>query len=1047
MAGDIHAREPKKGGSRQKPVYKAQACEGLTFYEFSYTQAQKHRRAIRRTEHTHSDPEQQTAEEESEPMALSEEARQWMIENGLEGLLRIADAPPHAEPEQAAASIDLSEVTEGAVQALTGIKAGGLQTIENPSSQILFEYFGEYSISSKAYRTQGGENLLFGEVARAMMEYGFVNSRPPAIAKYRAAFVIATYEGLQVDWLHFITEGLKEAIKNLVEGKKPWAGIAQWLTVLVPPVLPIKQKKRGRQETTPKKTAKRRQILEKHTPGWTQEEDEQREAGPSRQQQEPATKAKPARKGKEKTTKKTTKEPAEEEPVAHKPIKITLRRQGPDPEPEPEDFIQKVRMVAAPGEEAETEEDSSEPLVRQPPRQGKEKRAKGPAPPVGGTQQRVKGPPPVAGAEAKQDEGRTAQKTAVPEPAVPDFREPVIPEKRNEQVSEQEKRPEKHPELRSGNEQGFTDQGSTKPQWLRWLSEQVSGVADQMEEEEERREHLTRTTTQELVVLRAQLHELQGELLQANERIQQAQVVTEPVGTSRTQAEPEPKEALQTGPETEKLIATLREELKAQEALRENEREQRKLVEDDRRRMEEGLRRGKATNDRLQEEKEKLQKEKDRLRRQVEQEIERLQEELRQQKDRDDRLRAQVNRRLKQKTEDFDRLYRDYKQAESDSKKRAADSDRQIEKLKEQLKETRLDLAKAMDEVSAKKEALSAEKTLASEQRKELEALRREKLEIIKSRNEEKERSTFVLNKLQSTYEKQRAEYEAQAQVSAAIIIRARKEKQEAYAHAKAGVDRIKLIMSGWSTRAQASINESTEKLWKEWSQQAAELQTLRADAENRKKTGDKFYKMDEESIVTIREELSEDFYALAEEHLKEIRGLVEKLDDGQLATQLELERYEQDRLRQEAEGKTTPITISEGERPAEAEPTDNEPRQGVPEEELPVQEEQVQTDAGEEEELRQENTGSEEKAAPNRPVETGESDTGNRTEPGTEEEQDEPGRSGEEAPVQAEPEQQIFAEQPIQPEVGGEAGKGESEEEAPLDTFERSLLDILEED
>ena len=152
MAGDIHAREPKKDGSRQK----AQACEGLTFYEFSYTKAQKHRRALRRTEHTYPDPDQQTTEEGSEPMALPEEARQWMIENGLEGLLRIADAPPHAEPEQAVAIIDLLEVTEGAVPALTGIKAGGLQTIENPSNKILFEYFGEYSISSKAYRTQGG---------------------------------------------------------------------------------------------------------------------------------------------------------------------------------------------------------------------------------------------------------------------------------------------------------------------------------------------------------------------------------------------------------------------------------------------------------------------------------------------------------------------------------------------------------------------------------------------------------------------------------------------------------------------------------------------------------------------------------------------------------------------------------------------------------------------------------------------------------------------------------------------------------------------------
>ena len=281
MAGDMHARESRKDGSRKTHLQKAKACEGFTFYEFSFTQAQEHRRAPTRTERiSHTD--QQTPEEEAGPMALSEEARQWMTENGLEGLLRIADAPPHAEPEQAAATIDLSEITEGAVQALTGLQAGGLRSIENPSNQILFEYFGEYSLSSKAYRTQGGQNLLFGEVARAMMEYGFVHPRPPAIPKYRAGFVIAAYEGLRVDWLHFITEGLKDAIGNLVDGKKSWAGIAQWLTVLVPPVLPIRQKKRGRQETTPKKTAKRRQLLEKHTPGWTQEGEEQPEEGPSR---------------------------------------------------------------------------------------------------------------------------------------------------------------------------------------------------------------------------------------------------------------------------------------------------------------------------------------------------------------------------------------------------------------------------------------------------------------------------------------------------------------------------------------------------------------------------------------------------------------------------------------------------------------------------------------------------------------------------------------------------------------------------------------------
>ena len=87
------------------------------------------------------------------PMALSDAAREWFTKNGLEGFLRIADAPPHEEPKHVASTIDLAEITEGTIQALTGLQARGLQSVENPSSDILLEYFGEYSLSSKAYRT------------------------------------------------------------------------------------------------------------------------------------------------------------------------------------------------------------------------------------------------------------------------------------------------------------------------------------------------------------------------------------------------------------------------------------------------------------------------------------------------------------------------------------------------------------------------------------------------------------------------------------------------------------------------------------------------------------------------------------------------------------------------------------------------------------------------------------------------------------------------------------------------------------------------------
>ena len=128
----------------------------------------------------------------------------------------------------------------------------------------------------------------------------------------------------------------------------------------------------------------------------------------------------------------------------------------------------------------------------------------------------------------------------------------------------------------------------------------------------------------------------------------------------------------------------------------------------------------------------------------------------------------------------------------------------------------------------------------------------------------------------------------------------------------------------------------------------------------------------------------------------------MERLDDGQLNTHLPLKKNEQDRQQQEVEGKTTPITISDEERPTEEQPTDTEqPRQSRPEDDPPVQINE-ETTALTKEQL-QANAGMEEEVAANQLVETGESDTGNRSMPGMEDEQSESGRSGEEAPVQQE--------------------------------------------
>ena len=110
-----------------------------------------------------------------------------------------------------------------------------------------------------------------------------------------------------------------------------------------------------------------------------------------------------------------------------------------------------------------------------------------------------------------------------------------------------------------------------------------------------------------------------------------------------------------------------------------------------------------------------------------------------------------------------------------------------------------------------------------------------------------------------------------------------------------------------------------------------------------------------------------------------------------------------------------------------------------------------MQANVGAEEEQLQVNTGAEEEIAANRPVETGESDTGNRSEPEMEEKQDEPGRRREEEPVQQEQAKADHPEQqPIQPEDGRETGPEQQTGGAPLaplDAFEQSLLDILEDE
>ena len=107
-------------------------------------------------------------------------------------------------------------------------------------------------------------------------------------------------------------------------------------------------------------------------------------------------------------------------------------------------------------------------------------------------------------------------------------------------------------------------------------------------------------------------------------------------------------------------------------------------------------------------------------------------------------------------------------------------------------------------------------------------------------------------------------DYEVQATVAATLIKHLKKEKEATEDQVKMGIKHIWMIVGVWRDRMKTKIDDCSVAVWNQWSKQAAKLQVLRIDAENRKKAGDNFYKMDEESIITIQEELSNDFYVMA---------------------------------------------------------------------------------------------------------------------------------------------------------------------------------------
>ena len=167
------------------------------------------------------------------PLEVSKELR-WLQRHDLGGYLRVIDAPPHPEAQEIARQLHPDTVTNNLIRSALGLQRGGVHDIEVPSHTILEAYFGTYSVFGKAYRTYGGPNKFFSDIARILMEYVFAHTNPTSMPQKKAAIITTAYQGGIVDWGILTGEGVRAALSSFQSGKRFLPMLAHYL--MAPPL-------------------------------------------------------------------------------------------------------------------------------------------------------------------------------------------------------------------------------------------------------------------------------------------------------------------------------------------------------------------------------------------------------------------------------------------------------------------------------------------------------------------------------------------------------------------------------------------------------------------------------------------------------------------------------------------------------------------------------------------------------------------------------------------------------------------------------------------
>ena len=106
------------------------------------------------------------------PNIMTSALRNWLVNHGLQGFIRMAEVPQHPNITEMVSKLNIETLTDSMVSKKLGLDNTGERQFEILPTEFLERYYGKYSLSAKAFRTQDIPDPFFRDVVNFLLEVG-----------------------------------------------------------------------------------------------------------------------------------------------------------------------------------------------------------------------------------------------------------------------------------------------------------------------------------------------------------------------------------------------------------------------------------------------------------------------------------------------------------------------------------------------------------------------------------------------------------------------------------------------------------------------------------------------------------------------------------------------------------------------------------------------------------------------------------------------------------------------------------------------------------